>query len=624
MSHSFRLSQHKTRNLIRHAIWLVGILTLYWILFFIPLPPQFKRQGIFLTDEFLLVVLLLVVFLTYQQSGWGVKYLRLGLVSIAFTLPLLRLWQTAESTWNIVLGLLPWADATEYYFDTNRLISGDLFSAFSGRRPIFASLLAVLLKLSGQNLQVVLIVFTVITALVVFLFIEEIRNELGVISAIVALYLSQLFYRPFVGTTLTEQLGYPMGLLGIIVLIRAVKTAKLWLFSVGIMLLTYALLIRAGTFFVLPILMLFGVINFSKNWQQYLKVFSILVVAVAIPVLSNTWLGRTVASPNAVEFANFADTLYGQARGGVRWTQAVIDHPELNSMVEPKRSTYLYGLAFEEIVRNPFGLIKGSLKAFADFFRPGFFSAFGFLTFGNKTVDSFFQLIAALIFLFGLWVLWKDRENKTSALLLAYWAGTFFSIPFLPPIDAGIRPYAATIASLFLPICFAVSPRFLRSRENSQSENEGIPVSTSYTLALALLLASFVGAPLLKAITTTIYAPPITCVSGLTPVSFQLSHGSYISLSSTAGGNKTKVPVVLLSDVTGSFANFAYSDFASIVRKIKQPALLAAATDISTGRGIWVVAPSNLNAYENQVISACAEMVVATYPVMFIKTIENP
>src|SRR6266498_3184117 len=184
MSHPFPFLKNKTRNLLPHVIWLAAISIVYWAVFLIPLPPQFKRQGIFLTDEFILLVLLALVFLSYRQPGWGVKYLRLGMVLIAFTLPLLRLWQTAESTWNIVLGLLPWADATEYYFDTNRLISGDLFSAFSGRRPIFASLLAVLLKLSGQNLQVVLIVFTVITALVVFLFIEEIRNELGVISAI--------------------------------------------------------------------------------------------------------------------------------------------------------------------------------------------------------------------------------------------------------------------------------------------------------------------------------------------------------------------------------------------------------------------------------------------------------
>ncbi len=624
MSHHFPFLKNKTRNLLPHVIWLAAISIVYWAVFLIPLPPQFKRQGIFLTDEFILLVLLALVFLSYRQPGWGVKYLRLGMVLIAFTLPLLRLWQTAESTWNIVLGLLPWADGTEYYFDANRMLEGGLFSAFAGRRPLYASLLTTLLKLSGQNLQVTLIIFTIINALVVFLFVEEIHNEWGAISAIIALYLSQLFYRPFVGTTLTEQFGFPIGLLAIIVLIRGVKTTKLWLFSLGIMLLTYALLIRAGTFFVLPILVIFAVVNFAENHRQYLKVFLVTTLAVVIPILTNTWLEHKVASPNAVEFANFADTLYGQARGGVRWTQAAIDHPELSSMVEPDRSRLLYRLAFEEIIRNPVGLVKGSLKAIADFIRPGFFSAFGFLTFGNKAVDFLFQLSAALIFLFGLWVIWKSRKSAISTFILVYWMGMLFSIPFLPPIDAGVRPYAATIASLFLPICFVFSQGFFRRVEKFQNENQGIPVSFSYTLAFTLILFPLIGAPLLRSITKPIDVQPAACKPELTPVSFRLAHGSYISLSSVADRAKTRVPVVLLSDVNGSFDDFPYSDFASIIRKIKQPVLIAATNDISTGRGIWVITPAELNTDEGKVISACAEMTFATYPVMFIRTVGNP
>ena len=265
MSRSIPFLQNKTRTILRHAGWLAAISILYGAVFLLPLPPQFKRQGIFVVDELILLLLLALVFLTYRQPGWGAKYLRLGIILISFTLPLLRLWETGESTWNIVLGLLPWADATQYYFDASRLLEGGLFSAFSGRRPLYASLLALLLKLSGQNLQIVLIVFTIINALAVFLFVEEINHELGSISAIVAFYLSQLFYRPFVGTVLTEQLGYPVGLLALVVLIRGVKTNKLGLFSLGMALLTYALLIRAGTFFVLPLLILFCCSQFPEN-----------------------------------------------------------------------------------------------------------------------------------------------------------------------------------------------------------------------------------------------------------------------------------------------------------------------------------------------------------------------
>jgi hypothetical protein len=135
----------------------------------IPLPPPFKRQGISLTDEIILVLLLALVYLTFLYQGSGARYLCFGLILVAFTLPLLRLWATAKSTWNIVLGLLPGADATNYCLDANRLLQGGLFSACAGRRPLFTSFLATALTLSCQNLQATLVSLTVINALVVFL-----------------------------------------------------------------------------------------------------------------------------------------------------------------------------------------------------------------------------------------------------------------------------------------------------------------------------------------------------------------------------------------------------------------------------------------------------------------------
>lgn len=624
MSHASSWFGNNFRSLFRHAVWLTVISVLYGAIFHIPLPPQFRRQGIFLADEFILLFLLALIFLTYRKPDWGAKYLRLGMILIAFTLPLLRLWETGESTWNIVLGLLPWADATEYYFDANRLIGGGLFSAFSGRRPLYAGLLAVLLELSNQNLQVTLIVFAIINALAALLFAEGVHNEWGSIPAIVAIYLSQLFYRPFVGTTLTEQFGYPVGLLAVVVLFRAVKTSRLWLFSLGLMLLTYALLIRAGAFFVLPILMVFAVIRFAENRQHYLKVLFLVSIAVAIPIISNSWLGGVVASPDTVRFANFADTLYGQARGGVRWTQAAIDHPELASMAEPLRSRMLYRLAFEEIIRNPLGLIRGSMKAWMDFILPGPLSAFGFLTVGNKAVDFLLQLSGALMFLFGLGKIWQSQKKTLSMFVLAYCAGTLLSIPFLPPVDAGVRPYAATIAALFLPVCFVFSHPLFEWVENSLHEHRMIPAGISYNLAFTLILVSLLGAPLLKTIASPGDEQHVVCEPEYVPVSFRLTHGSYISLSSANALQKTTVPVVLLTDVHRSFDDFPYGDFAGILRKVKQPAVIAVTNDISTRAGVWVIAPSEVKSYEGQIISACARPSFATYTVLHIEAFFIP
>jgi hypothetical protein len=614
----------RTRNLLFHIGWFIVISILYGAIYLIPLPPQFKRQGIFIADEFLTLVLLIILFFTYIKKDWWARYVGLAIVLIAFTLPLLRLWETAESTWNIILGLLPWADATSYYLDANNLIEGKLFSVFSGRRPLYASLLAVFLKLSNQNLQVALVAFTIINGLTVFLFAEEIRNEFGPVSAIVAIYLSQFFYRQFVGTTLTEQLGYPIGLIAFVVLIRAVKTNGIWLFILGMMLVTFALLVRAGTFFVLPILGLFGVFNFAVSRQQRTKVFLIVVTAVLIPITLNAWLGQAVASPDAIQFGNFADTLYGQAKGGVRWTQAAIDHPELASMVEPYRSRKLYQLALEEIIHNPSGLVRGSIKAWKDFIVPGPLSAFGFLVVGNQTVDLLFQLSASVVFLAGLWLIFKDRKSTVGGLVLAYCLGTLVSIPYLPPIDAGIRPYAATIASVFLPIIFVFSKLLNKRNGSSVTSNQVFSINAISGLAFALLLTSVVGAPLIKSIARSVQAKSAVCQPELIPINIKLLHGSYILLVSTNSMHRTQIPVVLIEDVHESFDDFPYGDFASVLRKIKQPVLVTSVNDLSTGAGLWVVAPLELKIYDGQIICACAEMVFPKYSVMFIRTFEKP
>src|SRR6266496_3818550 len=132
------------RRVLFHMIWIIAIIILYGMIFYVPLPPQFESRGIFISDEILILAFFMLVFFAFRQKHWVGKYISLILTLVVFALPILRLWETAESTWNIILGLLPWADATGYYLDVNRLIEGNLFSAFSGRRPLFASLLAVL------------------------------------------------------------------------------------------------------------------------------------------------------------------------------------------------------------------------------------------------------------------------------------------------------------------------------------------------------------------------------------------------------------------------------------------------------------------------------------------------
>jgi hypothetical protein len=206
--------------------------------------------------------------------------------------------------------------------------------------------------------------------------------------------------------------------------------------------------------------------------------------------------------------------------------------------------------------------------------------------------------------------------------VLVFWIGIFLSIPFLPPIDAGIRPYAATAALLFLPVCFVFSPAIFKG-QGVQEERRVLPVGIPSGLAFTLVVLALLGAPLLKISTHPDEVQPTTCEADRTSISFKLNPGAYILLSPSTDGQKTKVPLVRLEDERRSFDDFPYSEFAVLMRKIKQPALLAVTSDISTGRGMWIVAPAEMKMLEDQIISACAKPEFATYPVMYIERLEN-
>src|SRR5262249_36126452 len=132
---------------------------------------------------------------------------------LLFSLPLLALWAHVGIHGNAVGGLLPFSDASGYYYDARRLIDGHLMG-WAARRPLFPGLLATLLGLTGQNLQVTLAILVALSAVACFLLAHEIRTSHGALAACIVVILLLLFYRfdGGLGTTLTENLGLALGM----------------------------------------------------------------------------------------------------------------------------------------------------------------------------------------------------------------------------------------------------------------------------------------------------------------------------------------------------------------------------------------------------------------------------
>ena len=385
----------------------------------------------------------IALFLCHMRRDWLGIVATLTMTLALFALPLAALWQHFATHINAVGGLLPFSDASGYYYDARRLLQGHTLG-WSARRPLFAALLATLLAITGQNLQTTICALVALNAVAAFLLARELRASHGPAAATVATVVLFLFYRSDggEGTVLTENLGFAMGCVAFAVLWRGSRSGSIRSVCIGLGLLTVALMARAGAFFVLPALGLAGVWAFRSN-RGWLR-FAVDGLAAGVIAAGLTMaIGRVLSDPAGEQttFSNFSYSLYGLVVGGKGWSQVLRDHPQATEGAE------IYSLAWQAFRAHPMGLVEGSLKMWGEYFRlPGLFHAFAFVHDGSY--ERFFQVVCYGLSAVGIGLSIRHYRQPSYMLLLAAVVGHLGSIPFVPPIDAGLRVYAATIPIL--------------------------------------------------------------------------------------------------------------------------------------------------------------------------------
>ena len=543
-----------------HKIWrslLAGLLALvvYASVLWLPIPAAI---GLFVRHNLVLLTLitLLLLFVTFRIKGaWG-TFTALSITLILFGLPLSGLWRSGASEPFIIGGLLPFSDAASYYSDALRVVEGFRFSAFSARRPLFPALLTVLLAITGQNLVVSIAILCALIAIVCYLAAREIQRSIGVLPAVTFLFILYLFYRRIAGTTMTENLGLPLGVAAFTILWGAAHRKNLWQTAVGLLLLTLALNARAGTFFILPALLLWCGVSFRGKHKFSIPAFGVSVLAVALGFALNMLVFKLVADPGGMVFSNFSYTLYGVVAGGKGWMQILIDHPELGQLDDVSRSAQTYALVFEAFKAHPFNIVIGAFKNWFDYLMPRGAGAFGFIR-GDEIlswVNYAYRIILSLLAGCGLIVAWKQRKDEPFAMLLWAAAGLFLSVPFVPPNDSNqMRVYAATVTFLIafsvIGLKFVVELAFKQKRMSFQKiEPQTVPIMI---FGIMLAVVTIGGVLLVKAIAKPQSLSQAECPAGETLMMVRFTPGSLVQIDgepATQRINPLRVDFVSLNE----------------------------------------------------------------------------
>ena len=338
----------------------------YALALLIPIPRQ---VGLILRYEFTSTVFLLLILFgaAYLFKGWIGQLLKVLITLLVFALPLSGLWAGGSSEPSIIGGLLPYSDASNYYIDALRLLSGWDFQSLATRRPIFPALLSAVLWFTGRNLQLTLAALVLLTALGSVLAASRLKIAEGPYAAILFSLLLFLYYRRFIGTTLTEHYGLLGGLLGFVLLLRGLLDKRPRPVLAGILMYSFALNARAGAMFLLPALVVWtgfefrGEKRFSWKWSLWAALAALSGFA------ANYFLFGLLSGPNTALFSNFSCTLYGLARGGLSWTAVFSEQPELVNLLPAEQSARIYQMSFDLIRTRPDLLVHGAVKAWGTF-----------------------------------------------------------------------------------------------------------------------------------------------------------------------------------------------------------------------------------------------------------------
>lgn len=518
--------------------------------------PYFFSQIFLSYSIFLFVILVFLYSLCFHLPGRWSRLAGLSLTMLLFSLTLSYHWTSGFSNNKVMAGFLPYKDGQSYYGGAEMILNGLPIPAVglqADGRPLFPGLLASLLFLTGHNLQWTLAIIIGFLGIFCYLSAERIFDSWGPLAA--ALYITLLYFyiQPLISTTLSELPGLAFGCLGLTFLWSAAENLNIKSLIFGLVILTLSLSIRAGAFFIFPMLILWAGWAFRGERRFSYRVAGIaFVTSMAAFLLLNIVYPRLVVAAGGATFGNFAYALYGQVLGGAGWHRAITD-------LQTRDPSVVYKAALEFFLKHPASFFIGIAKSYRDFFLPNSNGIFSFESSGGLNgVDILLWVAALILLIWGIVRSIREIRAPLPALLVAGFAGIFLSIPFLPPVDGGARFHASTMPFFFAIATCAASRMFKNQKAIVKAEKPLIPLQ----LVSILIFGLVVVLPVL--LQRFIRPVPITmpaCTAGQVPFMLKANPGSYVDLVPENSASCGLGPEICLSDFKANGVEKTVDDF---------------------------------------------------------------
>jgi hypothetical protein len=393
-----------------------------------------------------------------------------------------------ESTPQALASYFPVTDASGYWDCANQLINDGVTQTWCFRRPLYPVFLSGLSLLSGQNLEIVLILQAALVGALTLLFARQVARWLGLVASVLVCVTVALYAWTFVlGQTMSEVFGLSLCLLAGALLIRAAEARSVSQAILGVFLFTLGEFARPGALFAVPLLVLWVAFLPAGRLRHKLIAFALATLAAVAAYLANSGAVLAVGGDPALANANFVQTLYGLSVGK-EWSSLGQDRPDL--LVESREAVAeIYRLSFQNIAENP-GVF---MKSMADNLFAYLTNAWYLPLFGSGLATIVVLPVALLVTAVAA------RRSPRAALVLAIAVGELAAGALLTR-DANVRVWAASgaiaqavpLALLVVAIAQA-SISWFRTEEpvgqGAPAPSLGWPVTTVVAAGLAGILS---------------------------------------------------------------------------------------------------------------------------------------
>ncbi|MGK7960463.1 hypothetical protein [Crocosphaera sp.] len=571
-----------------------------------PLNEFFKETNDLEQINHLTIFIIIVyafLYLAYLPNGW------LGLItSFTATLALFgaelsQKWHHLSSNGYIFNGLFPLSDTNPYYTSALRLLQGGTFHHVGTLRPLSHGTIATILGLTQENLQATIGILVLITAISCFFLAREIKKYQGTIASALILTLMFAFIKLYIGSVATENLGLAVGALGTAVMWRGLHTQKVKTCLFGLFLLTIALNIRAGVFFILPAFWVWGVYAFRSKSRFSIPFLFGGFAVILLAFIFNSIIFKLVTLPGSQSNGNFAYVLYGMMVGG-NWTTITVDHPGVHD------TRQIYRLAFQAFLADPSALLRGFLRAWKQFFLQGF--AFSFVM--SNTINQILQIfsVVAIVKFFRQW------GSLISSFMLMGLVGLLLSLPFAPPWDTGTRIYAATIPffSLFptLGLTWICEKSKLSIFTQVSKINESPKLLKNFCIGLTIFI--ILGTLMTKFMSRPPQFSKISCPSDHEVAYFFNSAGSSIQIVANQEKSQSYIPKVTIHDFNAGYSFLKklakggmLEKFFETLDDISENTTIISKINLINQEGIWVITDSQLIPQKQGIIGICGQSI---------------